>query len=123
MIRRMIVLGLGSLVLTAAGAAARAADLRAGEAIVQRTCYACHGLNGVSSMSLYPNLAGQKQAYLAAQLRAFRDGSRQNPIMTLIAAHLSAAQIKDVAAYFASLEPSGRATCIPRGAAGHHPPG
>jgi cytochrome c553 len=121
MTRRTIVLGLAPLAL-AAVVTARAADLRAGEAIVQRTCYACHGLNGVSSMSLYPNLAGQKEAYLTAQLRAFRDGSRKNPIMSLIAAHLSAAQMKDVAAYFASLKPGGTAPCIRRGVA-PHPPG
>jgi cytochrome c553 len=122
MTRRTIVLALAPLAL-AAVATARAADLRAGKAIVQRTCYACHGLNGVSGMSLYPNLAGQKEAYLAAQLRAFRDGSRKNPIMSLIAAHLSAAQMKDVAAYFASLKPSGTASCIRRGVLGPHPPG
>ena len=122
MLRRTIVLALAPLAL-AAVVTARAADLRAGKAIVQRTCYACHGLNGVSRMSLYPNLAGQKEAYLAAQLRAFRDGSRKNPIMSLIAAHLSAAQMKDVAAYFASLKPGGTESCIRRGGVGPHPPG
>ena len=123
MIRRMIVLGLGSIVLGAAAMTVRAADLQAGKAIVQRTCYACHGLTGISSMSLYPNLAGQKAAYLAAQLRAFRDGSRKNPIMSLIAAHLTAAQMLDVAAYFASLAPGESAACIRRRPAGHHSSG
>jgi cytochrome c553 len=122
MLRRTTVLALAPLAL-AAVVTARGADLRAGKAIVQRTCYACHGLDGVSHMSLYPNLAGQKEAYLAAQLRAFRDGSRKNPIMSLIAAHLSAAQIKDVAAYFASLKSGGTPSCIRRGVVGPHPPG
>lgn len=105
MLRRMIVIATGSLVVAAGGTLAGAASLQAGKALARRTCYACHGMNGISSMSLYPNLAGQKRKYLAAQLRAFRDGSRRNPIMSLIAAHLTDAQIQDVAAYFASLEP------------------
>ena len=112
MFRRMIAIGLGSLVLAAATRGAGATDLQAGKALVERTCYACHGLNGMSRMSLYPNLAGQKRRYLAAQLHAFRDGSRRNPIMSLIAAHLTNAQIRDVAAYFASLEPGTGALCV-----------
>lgn len=111
MFRRTIVIGMGSLVIAAGLRIAGATDLQAGKALVRRTCYACHGMNGISSMSLYPNLAGQKRRYLAAQLRAFRDGSRRNPIMSLIAAHLTDAQIKDVAAYFASLEPGNGAPC------------
>lgn len=105
MSRRMIVIGMGSLVIAAGATIAGATNLQAGKALARHTCYACHGLNGISSMSLYPNLAGQKRRYLADQLRAFRDGSRRSPIMSLIAAHLTNAQIQDVAAYFASLEP------------------
>jgi cytochrome c553 len=105
MFQKTMVIGLASLAVAAGGGIAGAANLQAGRALVRRTCYACHGLHGISSMSLYPNLAGQKRKYLAAQLRAFRDGSRRNPIMSLIAAHLTNAQIRDVSAYFASLEP------------------
>ena len=42
------------------------------------TCAACHGPEGNSANPLWPNLAGQKEAYLVAQLKAFRDGSRAN---------------------------------------------
>ncbi|ART80436.1 c-type cytochrome [Oceanisphaera avium] len=66
-------------------------------------CAACHGAEGVSSLEIYPNLAGQKQAYLASQLQHFRDGERENPIMAPMARPLSDEDIADLAAYYASL--------------------
>jgi hypothetical protein len=66
-------------------------------------CSACHGINGVSVADAIPNLAGQKAAYLEAQLKALKDGSRKHPVMGAIAAQLSADDIGNVAAYFASL--------------------
>lgn len=47
---------------------------------------ACHGANGVSAADAIPNLAGQKQAYLEAQLRALKSGARRNAVMNAIAA-------------------------------------
>src|SRR5690348_8789714 len=87
----------------------RAADLDAGKAKVATVCAACHGANGVSVGDPVPNLAGQRAAYLQAQLKALKDGSRKNPIMNPIAAQLSPDDIANVAAYFASLPgaPSG----------------
>ncbi|MGB5854049.1 MAG: cytochrome c [Oceanisphaera sp.] len=66
-------------------------------------CAACHGAEGISAMDIYPNLAGQKEAYLASQLQHFRDGQRDNPIMAPMAKPLSDADIADLAAYYASL--------------------
>ena len=66
-------------------------------------CSACHGLNGVSVTDAIPNLAGQKSAYLASQLRQLKDGTRKNAVMGAIAAQLSPDDIANVAAYFASL--------------------
>lgn len=54
-----------------------------------------------------PNLAGQRVAYLEAQLRALKAGTRRAPSMNAIAAQLSPADIGNVAAYFASLTPVG----------------
>lgn len=65
-------------------------------------CHACHGPTGVSIQPIYPNLAGQHQDYLSMSLRAFRDGSRQNAIMSGFAANLSDADIEDIAAWYAS---------------------
>lgn len=84
-------------------AAASAADLQAGRQLSQATCAACHGANGIGIIPLYPNLAGQKSEYLVAQLRAFRDGSRTNPIMSPMATHLSDADIENLATYYSAL--------------------
>ena len=82
---------------------AGAADLNAGKAKVQVVCSACHGNNGVSVSDAIPNLAGQKAAYLEAQLKALKDGSRKNALMNAIAPQLSNDDIANVAAYFSSL--------------------
>ena len=44
-----------------------------------------------------PNLAGQKSAYLASQLRQLKDGTRKNAVMGAIAAQLSPDDIANVA--------------------------
>lgn len=97
------------MVAAAAGAlamaTANAADPAAGQKIYESTCMACHGARGVSIAPIYPNLAGQKDQYVVAQLKAFRDGSRQNPIMQPMAKNLSDASIADIAAYLSSLKP------------------
>jgi cytochrome c553 len=89
--------------------ATMAADLEAGKAKVQAVCAACHGANGVSVSDAIPNLAGQRSAYLETQLKAWKDGSRKNPIMNAIGAQLGNDEIANVAAYFGSLPPGGGA--------------
>ena len=81
---------------------ANAADVEAGKAKVAAVCSACHGANGVSVGDAIPNLAGQKPAYLEAQLKALKDGTRKNPVMNAIASQLSPDEIANVAAYFAT---------------------
>ena len=88
---------------------AQAADIEAGKAKVQSVCAACHGSAGVSVSDAIPNLAGQKAAYLEAQLKALKDGSRKNPIMNAIAGQLSNDDVANVAAYFAT-QPGGPST-------------
>ena len=65
-------------------------------------CQACHGENGISRNPRVPNLAGQQQAYLAAQLQAFRAGTRRNDLMQAVAAQLSDADIAALAAFWNS---------------------
>lgn len=81
---------------------AAAGDAVAGKA-VSSTCTGCHGVNGISTIPIYPNLAGQKAQYLEVQLKAFRDGSRKDPVMGTMAKSLSDSEISDLAAYFSSL--------------------
>ena len=52
-----------------------------------------------------PNLAGQVEGYLVAQLRAFRSGERHNEQMAIIVKPLTPQDIDDLAAYYTSLAP------------------
>jgi len=79
-----------------------AGDAAAGK-IKAATCAACHGQNGISPNDLWPNLAGQKQAYLVKQMKAFRDGQRADPMMAPMAAPLSDTDIDNLAAYYSSM--------------------
>jgi cytochrome c553 len=94
-------------VLGLASSSALAGDAEAGKAKAA-VCAACHGTNGISMVPTYPNLAGQKEQYLAAQMKAFRDGQRKNMIMAPMAANLSDEDIANLAAYYAQLDPSGK---------------
>ena len=47
-----------------------------------------------------PKLAGQPPEYLAKQLNNFKSGERKNPVMSGMAATLSAEDVVNVAAYF-----------------------
>jgi cytochrome c553 len=65
-------------------------------------CHACHGPTGKSIQPIYPNLGGQHEDYLVKSLKGFRDGSRQNAIMSGFAANLSDQDIEDISAWYAS---------------------
>jgi cytochrome c553 len=67
-------------------------------------CSACHGAAGISAVPTYPNLAGQKVAYLVKQLKDFKTGTRNDPTMKGMVASLSDADMADLAAYYASLK-------------------
>jgi len=66
-------------------------------------CKACHGTQGISRNSTFPNLAGQKADYLAAQLKAFRAKERKNDFMNAIAGQLSDDDIHKFSLYWSSL--------------------
>lgn len=65
-------------------------------------CVACHGMDGAGNAEAgYPRLSILNSQYISAQLQAFRDGKRNNPIMQPIAKALSAAESEAVAEYYA----------------------
>jgi len=70
-------------------------------------CQACHGGDGIGISPEIPNLAGQKVAYLQAQLRAFKSGERKHDVMGPIAKQLSDADVENLAAYWNSLAAGG----------------
>ena len=69
----------------------------------RQVCSVCHGLAGISSAPNTPNLAGQPESYLAAQLRAFRSATRRHEVMNVIAYPLSDGDIAALARWFASI--------------------
>ncbi|HID46254.1 MAG TPA: cytochrome c [Chromatiaceae bacterium] len=93
-----LVAGLGSF-----GSAMAAGDAAAGK-VKAAVCAACHGANGVSANALWPNLAGQKADYMLKQMKAFKDGTRKDPLMSPQAAQLSDQDMENLAAYFSSLK-------------------
>lgn len=72
---------------------------------ISMVCSMCHGVNGISNIPIYPNLAGQKEQYLVLQLKAFRSGERVNIAMTSHAQKLTDQDIADLSAYYAQLDP------------------
>jgi len=66
-------------------------------------CSGCHGADGISLSPDIPNLASQKEAYLAKAIKDFKTGNRKNPMMNSIAQGLSDNDIANLAAYYSDL--------------------
>jgi len=66
-------------------------------------CAACHGVDGNSVAPEWPSLAGQHASYIVRQLEAYQSGERQDVLMSAFANTLSAEDMRDLAAYFATL--------------------
>jgi cytochrome c553 len=69
------------------------------------TCVPCHGMDGISRDAEVPNLAGQNEAYLLNQLRAFHLGRRQHKEMLYMSRKMTDEDMQALAAYFAALPP------------------
>jgi len=103
MLKKILTLvGIATALVTAAGTAMASGDAQAGKA-KSATCAACHGAEGISALSINPNIAGQVPGYIGAQLQAFKSGERANAIMAGQAAALSAEDMADLDAYFSAL--------------------
>jgi len=74
---------------------------RGGTAATQQ-CSMCHGARGVSAANA-PNLAGQYAEVIIKQLMDYRRGDRQSAAMRALSVDLTDANIRDLAAYYASL--------------------
>jgi cytochrome c553 len=82
---------------------ASAADAAAGRAKA-KACQACHGIDGVSKQAHVPHIAGESEIYLIKQLKAFRDGERQDPQMSIMAKPLTDEDIANLAAWYSSIK-------------------
>jgi cytochrome c553 len=100
---KLLLCVLSVLIVLGGVSTSQAADLAAGKQKALLVCSDCHGLNGVSVVENFPNLAGQKEMYLAKQLKAFRAGTRKNNEMKFIVKLLTDEDIANLAAYFSKL--------------------
>jgi cytochrome c553 len=89
--------------LVASAGVCSAGDVKAGRAKALM-CQACHGLDGLSKTPDAPNIAGQTEPYVIAQLQAYKSGARKNDAMSVVAPPLSDTDIEDLAAYFSAIE-------------------
>jgi cytochrome c553 len=78
-----------------------AGDAAAGKA-KSPVCASCHGAEGCSANPLWPNIAGQKDQYLIKQLKSFRDGTRNDPLMSAMVKPLSDEDIDNLAAFYSA---------------------
>ncbi|WP_230425688.1 c-type cytochrome [Spartinivicinus ruber] len=102
--KKAALLALVSMLLPAVSVAGGDAEKGKAKSAV---CAACHGKNGVAMVPIYPNLAGQNQAYLESSLKAYRAKQRQGGqavVMQAQAASLSDEDITNLSAYYSGLK-------------------
>jgi cytochrome c553 len=90
-----------------AGAQERMAPAKGGLDAKLEYCKTCHGLQGQGYLGYFPmpRLAGQQPEYIEAQLRAFIERRRSNPIMRNVAHVLSPSMVTALAQHFHNLNP------------------
>ncbi len=69
-----------------------------------QNCFVCHGENGTSTQPTFPILAGQEFYYLYVQLKDFKSGLRENPIMQPLVADIEKTDLRLMAEFFAEQE-------------------
>ena len=105
-VRTVAILAFGAL---AAQPAVAEDDSERGK-LLAYTCMGCHGIEGYrNAYPSYrvPKLGGQRAAYIETALGAYSDGSRPHPTMQAQGGSLSARDIRELAAFFASLAVAG----------------
>ncbi len=99
------------LTITLCGTVVGNAAIPAGNATTGATkavvCQACHGQSGNSANPEWPSLAGLGASYIADQLKAFKEGKRNNPVMMPNSMTLSTEDMADLGAYFDGLPNAG----------------
>lgn len=99
------------LLLTLVVSSIASVSMAAGDAEAGKSktavCASCHGVDGISIVPSYPNLAGQKFDYLVATLNGYKSKERtglQAATMYAMVAPLSREDIDDIAAYYSEME-------------------
>src|SRR3974390_1468815 len=47
-------------------------EIAEGKRVAESSCAGCHGLDGISTLPMVPNIAGQRPPYLFLELQAYR---------------------------------------------------
>ncbi|WP_137388785.1 c-type cytochrome [Rhodoligotrophos defluvii] len=116
--RKLLTAGIaaGAIIATAMSGQAQdaaEADIENGRAIAVGTydrspggaCFRCHGMDGAGdSTAGFPRLTDQTYRYMVEALQAFASGAWPSQIMQPIAKALSEKEMRDVSAFYASLE-------------------
>jgi cytochrome c553 len=74
---------------------------RASGRTLANQCRTCHGIDGLAQIPIAPHIGGEPAAYIRDQLTAFRDGTREHEMMSIVARSLSDQDIADLAAWYA----------------------
>jgi cytochrome c553 len=101
---KRLAVAVGSLLSALLPALATAGDLARGKSKAESACQTCHGVDGQATVPMTPNLSGQQKDYLIIQMKAYRDGTRQHPQMSIVAQTLSDEDIEDVAEWYSSID-------------------
>ena len=98
--KKLQILSISLALTSATGILHAEGNINAGK---QKTaaCTSCHGDNGNSLVTTFPKLAQQHASYLDRQLHEFKDGSRNDPMMSAVAQSLTDEDIADISAYYA----------------------
>lgn len=104
---RTLSMAVGVLALLAVvGGASAAGDVQAGKA-KSVTCALCHGAKGQGSVQgsvTYAALASKSEDEMVQELQDFKSGKRPGPTMKPLMILLSAQDMANLAAYYASLK-------------------
>ncbi|MBK6351424.1 MAG: c-type cytochrome [Proteobacteria bacterium] len=81
-----------------------AADVAAGKALAEESCIDCHGDDGAGDDD-YPAITGMSVEKFTKAMQEYQNGTRtKSTKMTKEAKKVSAAQVADLAAYYATIK-------------------
>jgi len=90
---------LGGLMLAGGAQSDEVGDRDAGRKLAVQ-CSTCHGRDGYAQIPIAPHIGGEPASYIRSQLTAFRDGTREHEMMSIVAKMLSDKQSADLAAWY-----------------------
>ena len=82
-----VIIALGGLLLAGGAHAETTGDAAAGKKLAGQ-CRTCHGLDGYAKIPIAPHIGGEPAEYLEAQLMAFKTGTREHEMMSVVASRV-----------------------------------